>query len=202
MVGAAIVPGSEVLLHGRRGESDAHRRHRNPAAHGRGHRTDEPALVRRRAGGGPARARPGAASGIAIDQALVASAIDEFPVVFIAAACAQGVDHGQRCRGVARQGKSTASRPCATGCAPSAFQRRPGPMARASAAACYARRNSRLARAIIASPCAFAMAALRAEEPHRDPATAPTSNTSFPGFAELARDGGLANRRAVMTRRP
>ena len=52
--------------------------------------------------------RASALRGIAVPEALVPLAIDEFPVFFIAAACAQRRDRGARRAGAARQGERPA----------------------------------------------------------------------------------------------
>lgn len=90
MVGAAIVPGSELTLTAvgvnptRIGIIDILRRMG----------TDIELANERHFGGEPVadiRVRGGGLKGIDIGGELVASAIDEFPAVFVAAACAQGV---------------------------------------------------------------------------------------------------------------
>ena len=136
--------------------------------------------------------RGGNLRGIAIDPALVASAIDEFPVVFIAAACAEGVTlisgaeelrvkesdrilamvDGLRALGVAIEDRADGARIEGLG------------------------RHGFLAGGTVDSlgdhrvAMSFAVAALRAAAPLtiRDCANVATS---FPGFVELARAAGI-----------
>jgi 3-phosphoshikimate 1-carboxyvinyltransferase len=150
MVGAAIATGSDVTLTGvgvnptRSGVIEILRRMGADLEVG-----NERAL-----GGEPVadiRVRGRALRGIAIDRELVATAIDEFPAVFVAAACARGQTEVSGAAEL-RVRKATGSRPCAKGCGRWASLRSRGPTARASAAgACRA--GAWTARATIASPC-------------------------------------------------
>lgn len=187
MLGAALVPGSEVLLTDvgvnptRVGVIEilrrmgAHIELMNPRSFGA-----EPVA--------DLRVRGQALKGIAIDKALVASAIDEFPAVFIAAACAQGVtqvsgaeelrvkesDRIQTmCDGLAVMGISAQARPDGA--------RITGGVIRGGTV--DSKGDHRVAMS-------FAMASLRAEKRIAILDCA-NVNTSFPGFAELARTAGL-----------
>ena len=187
MLGAAIVPGSELLLRDvgvnptRTGVIEILRRMgaeielRNPRQFG-----GEPVadlLVR----GRPLR-------GIAVDKALVAAAIDEFPAVFIAAACAAGetvvsgaeelrVKESDRiqamCDGLNALGVTAEGRPDGA--------RIVG--GRLWGGTVDSRGDHRVAMS-------FAIAGLRAEQPIRILDCA-NVNTSFPGFAVLAAGAGL-----------
>lgn len=187
MVGAAIAPGSDVTL------TDVGI---NPTRTGileilRRMGAEIEVGPERRFGGEPVadiRVRGGALQGIAIDESLVASAIDEFPAVFVAAACARGetivtgaeelrVKESDRiqamCEGLWRLGAAAEPRPDG---------------ARIS--------GGRLRGATIDShgdhrvAMSFAIAALRAEQPITILDCA-NVNTSFPGFAALASGCGL-----------
>ncbi|MEK6805413.1 MAG: 3-phosphoshikimate 1-carboxyvinyltransferase [Pseudomonadota bacterium] len=187
MLGAAIVPGSEVLLKSvgvnptRVGVIEILRRMGaeiellNPQSFGA-----EPVA--------DLRVRGRALKGIAVDKALVASAIDEFPAVFIAAACASGetwvtgaeelrVKESDRiqsmCDGLAAVGVSAEAKP--DGARISGGRIRGGTV--------DSKGDHRVAMS-------FAMAALRAEQPITILDCA-NVNTSFPGFAELAKSAGL-----------
>jgi len=127
-------------------------------------------------------------SGIAIGKDLVAAAIDEFPAVFVAAACAHGVteisgaeelrvkesDRIQAmCDGLLALGVAAQSRP--DGARISGGRLRGGTV--------DSRGDHRIAMA-------FAMAGLRAEQPVTVLDCA-NVNTSFPGFAEIAAGVGV-----------
>ncbi|MDR3418054.1 MAG: 3-phosphoshikimate 1-carboxyvinyltransferase [Nevskia sp.] len=190
LVGAAIVPGAELLLTDvginptRTGVIEilrrmgAHIELRNP----------------RHFGGEPVAdlyVRGGALHGIEIGHELVAAAIDEFPALFVAAACARGetvvtgaaelrVKESDRiqamCDGLQALGVSALARPDG---------------ARIS--------GGRLLGGTVDSEgdhriaMSFAIAGLRAEQPIRILDCA-NVNTSFPGFAELAAGAGLGLR--------
>lgn len=190
MLGAAIVPGSELLLSDvginptRTGVIEILRRMgaeielRNP----------------RQFGGEPVadllvRGRP--LHGITVDKALVAAAIDEFPAVFIAAACARGetvvtgaeelrVKESDRiqamCDGLFALGISAQGRPDGARIAGGRLQ----------GGTVDSKGDHRVAMS-------FAIAALRAEQPIRILDCA-NVNTSFPGFAGLAAGAGLSIR--------
>ena len=187
MLGAALVPGSEMLLKSvgvnptRVGVIEILRRMgaeielTNPRSFGA-----EPVA--------DLRVRGRALKGIAIDKALVASAIDEFPAVFIAAACASGetlvtgaeelrVKESDRiqsmCDGLTAVGISADARP--DGARITGGKIRGGTV--------DSKGDHRVAMS-------FAMAALRAEKPITILDCA-NVNTSFPGFAELAKSSGL-----------
>jgi len=132
------------------------------------------------------RARP--LRGIVIEPRLVAAAIDEFPAVFVAAACARGptevsgaeelrVKESDRiqamCDGLARLGIAARARPDGA----SIFG------GRLRGGAIDSRGDHRVAMA-------FAMAGLRTEQPVTILDCA-NVNTSFPGFAGLAATAGL-----------
>lgn len=187
MVGAAIAPGSDVTLTGvginptRTGIVEILRRMG----------ADLDVLDERVLGGEPVadlRVRGRPLRGIAIDRALVASAIDEFPAVFVAAACARGVtelsgaeelrvkesDRIQAmCQGLWALG--VAAQPLADGARICGGRLRGG------------RVDSWGDHRVAMS---FAMAALRAEQPVAITDCA-NVNTSFPGFAQLAASAGL-----------
>ena len=127
-------------------------------------------------------------SGIEVDRALVTAAIDEFPAVFVAAACARGVtevtgaeelrvkesDRIQTmCEGLWQLGVS--AQPQADGARIMGGRLRGGYV--------DSKGDHRVAMS-------FAMAALRAEQPVTVLDCA-NVDTSFPGFADLARDAGL-----------
>jgi 3-phosphoshikimate 1-carboxyvinyltransferase len=187
MVGAAIAPGSDVTLT----EVGV-----NPTRTGIIeilHRMGADIELRneRRLGGEPVadlRVRGRRLSGIVIGQELVAAAIDEFPAVFVAAACARGVTEvsgaaelrvkesdriqamcdGLWALGVAAQPRPDGARICG---------------GRLRGGFVDSRGDHRVAMA-------FAMAALRAEQPVTILDCANVA-TSFPGFAALARGAGL-----------
>ncbi|MBV8063810.1 MAG: 3-phosphoshikimate 1-carboxyvinyltransferase [Nevskia sp.] len=187
MLGAAIMPGAELLLRDvginptRTGVIEILRRMGaeielcNPRQF-----CGEPVADLR------VRGRP--LRGIAVDQALVAAAIDEFPAVFSAAACASGetvvsgaaelrvketdriqaMCDGLRALGVSAVGLPDGARICG---------------GRLQGGVVDSRGDHRVAMS-------FAIAALRAEQPIRILDCA-NVNTSFPGFLELARLAGL-----------
>lgn len=135
------------------------------------------------------RVRGGRLEGIEIGEALVATAIDEFPAVFVAAAFARGVTRvsgaaelrlketdriqamceGLWALGVAAQPKPDGVEICG---------------GRIRGGSVDSRGDHRVAMA-------FAMAALRAEQPIRILDCANVA-TSFPGFAALAQSAGLS----------
>jgi len=148
-------------------------------------------LNRRRVGGEPVadlRVRSSRLKGIDIPEALVPLAIDEFPALFIAAACAEGVTclrgaeelrlkesdriqvmaDGLRCLGVAAEPT------------PDGIRITGGPL---TGGQVESHGDHRVAMA-------FAMAALRASGPVEILDCA-NVNTSFPGFAALAHRAGL-----------
>lgn len=187
MVGAAIAPGSDVTLAGvginptRAGIIEILRRMG----------ADLELSPERTLGGEPVadiRVRGGALHGIAIGRELVAAAIDEFPAIFVAAACARGVtevsgaeelrvkesDRIQAmCDGLATLGISAQARP--DGARICGGRLRGGQV--------DSRGDHRVAMS-------FAMAGLRAEQPLTILDCA-NVNTSFPGFAALAAQAGL-----------
>jgi len=187
MVGAAIAPGSDVTLTGvginptRTGILEILRRMG----------ADIEVLNERTLGAEPVadlRVRGCALQGIRIDRSLVAAAIDEFPAVFVAAACARGVTEvsgaeelrvkesdriqamceGLVSLGVSAQPQADGARICG---------------GRLHGGSVDSRGDHRVAMS-------FAMAGLRAEQPIAIMDCANVS-TSFPGFAALAASAGL-----------
>ncbi|MDP3859593.1 MAG: 3-phosphoshikimate 1-carboxyvinyltransferase [Stagnimonas sp.] len=148
-------------------------------------------LNERQLGGEPVadlRVRGGPLRGVAIGKDLVASAIDEFPALFIAAAFAAGetvvtgaeelrVKESDRiqtmCDGLRALGVSAIARPDGMRIGGGRMQ----------GGVVDSRGDHRIAMS-------FAMAALRAEQPIRI-LDCLNVNTSFPGFAELAAGAGL-----------
>lgn len=187
LVGAAIAPGSDVVL------LDVGI---NPTRAGvieilRRMGADITLQNARQLGGEPVadlRVRGSKLRGITIGGELVAAAIDEFPAIFVAAACAEGdtvvtdaeelrVKESDRiasmCDGLKALGISAIAQPdgaIITG-------------GRLQGGTVDSRGDHRIAMS-------FAMAALRAEQPIRILDCA-NVNTSFPGFAELAASAGL-----------
>jgi 3-phosphoshikimate 1-carboxyvinyltransferase len=187
MVGAAVTPGAEIVLQDvginptRTGVIDILR---SMGA--------QIALANQRSFGNEPVAdlhiRGGALRGVAIDPAVVASAIDEFPAIFVAAAFARGetvltgaeelrVKESDRiqtmCEGLRALGIS-------------AVATRDGMRivgGRMRGGTVDSRGDHRVAMS-------FAMAGLRAEQPIRILDCA-NVNTSFPGFADLARGAGI-----------
>jgi 3-phosphoshikimate 1-carboxyvinyltransferase len=187
MVGAAIVPGSEIVL------TDVGI---NPTRTGiidvlRAMGADIALLNERRFGDEPVadiRVRGGGLKGIRIGKELVAASIDEFPAIFIAAAFAEGetvvsgaeelrVKESDRiqsmCDGLRALGISAIALPDG--------MRVCG--GRMGGGTVDARGDHRIAMS-------FAIAALRAEQPITILDCA-NVNTSFPGFGALARGAGL-----------
>jgi 3-phosphoshikimate 1-carboxyvinyltransferase len=139
--------------------------------------------------------RPSALRGVSVPRELVPIAIDEFPVFFVAAACADGVSElagaeelrvkesdrlAVMAEGLAALGVEHELRPGGiriVGRPPAA-----GPAFRGGVVDSHG--DHRVAMA-------FAMASLRAAAPI-DIADTANVATSFPGFAELARAAGLA----------
>jgi 3-phosphoshikimate 1-carboxyvinyltransferase len=187
MVGAAIAPGSDVTLAEvginptRTGILEILRRMGADIEVGR----------ERTLGAEPVadiRVRGRALNGIAIGRELVAAAIDEFPAVFIAAACARGITEvtgaeelrvkesdriqamceGLWALGVSAQPRPDGARICG---------------GRLGGGRVDSRGDHRVAMA-------FAMGGLRAEQPVTITDCA-NVNTSFPGFAALAASAGL-----------
>ena len=187
MVGAAIAPGSDVTL----SQVGV-----NPTRTGvieilRRMGADIEVGAERALGAEPVadiRVRGRRLLGVTIERELVAAAIDEFPAVFVAAACARGdtvvtgaeelrVKESDRiqtmCEGLWTLGVSAQPRP--DGARISGGRLRGGTI--------DSRGDHRVAMA-------FAMAALRAEQPVTILDCA-NVNTSFPGFARLAEAAGL-----------
>lgn len=187
LVGAAIAPGSDLRLT---------QVGINPTRVGiitllRQMGAEIDLLNERMLGGEPVadlRVRGSRLQGIAVDPRLVASAIDEFPVLFIAAACAEGetvvsgaeelrVKESDRiatmCQGLRSLGIAALPQP--DGARIHGGRLRGGTV--------DSKGDHRVAMS-------FAIAALRAEQPIRILDCA-NVNTSFPGFADLARRSGL-----------
>jgi 3-phosphoshikimate 1-carboxyvinyltransferase len=132
------------------------------------------------------------ASTIPLDA--VPDMIDEFPALFVAAACARGTTHVRGAARIARQG----IRPHRHDGRGPAFARRAGRgnqrrrrdprRAAASAAALVSHGDHRVAMA-------FAVAGQRAEDEVRIADIANVA-TSFPGFEALARSAGMGLRAA------
>lgn len=187
MVGAAIVPGSEIILRDvgvnptRTGVLDILREMG----------ADIEMLNRRDFGAEPVadiRVRGGVLRGIRIGRQHVASAIDEFPALFIAAACAEGVTEVSGAEEL-RVKESDRIQSMCDGLKALGVSAEPQPDG-----ACI--QGGRIQGGVINSQgdhrvaMSFAMAALRAEGAIiiNDCANV---NTSFPGFAELAAFAGL-----------
>lgn len=187
LVGAAIAPGSDITLT----EVGI-----NPTRDGvitilKQMGADISVQNQRTFGGEPVadiRVRGSKLHGITIDKALVANAIDEFPAIFVAAACATGetvvtgaeelrVKESDRiqamCDGLNAIGISAIARP--DGAVITGGRIRHGTV--------DSRGDHRIAMS-------FAMAALRAEQPITILDCA-NVNTSFPGFVSLASGAGL-----------
>ena len=187
LVGASIAPGSDLTLEGVG---------INPTRVGvinilRAMGADIELIDRRNAGGEPVadiRVRHAALKGIAIPEDQVPLAIDEFPALFIAAACAEGetvltgaeelrVKESDRiavmAEGLTRLGVVAEPRP-------DGIRIQGGPMHGGSV---QAHGDHRIAMA-------FAMAGLRASGPVVIDDCA-NVETSFPGFAHLAAGAGL-----------
>jgi 3-phosphoshikimate 1-carboxyvinyltransferase len=137
--------------------------------------------------------RPGALRGIKVPEALVPLAIDEFPIFFIAAACAHG-DTLVRGAEELRVKESDRLAAMAAGLAALGVEHellpdgmwirgRPGPAPAFSGGTIDAHGDHRVAMS-------FAVAALRASAPIEVRDTA-NVGTSFPGFAALARAAGI-----------
>ncbi len=191
LVGAAIVPGSELVLKAvgvnptRSGVIEILRLMGVQIAESN----------RRMLGGEPVadlQVRSRGLKGIQIPAALVARAIDEFPAIFIAAACAEGrtvltgakelrVKESDRIQVMheGHQAMGVATEPTSDGIVIHGF----GPRGTFSGGVINSHGDHRVAMA-------FSMAALRARAALtiRDCANV---GTSFPGFVELARGAGL-----------
>ncbi|RMD71126.1 MAG: 3-phosphoshikimate 1-carboxyvinyltransferase, partial [Gammaproteobacteria bacterium] len=188
MVGASIAPGSDLLIE-----------HVgiNPTRTGaleilRAMGADITLHNRRQVGGEPVadiHVKSAPLKGIAIPEALVPLAIDEFPALFVAAACAEGET---LLRGAAelRVKESDRIQVMAEGLQALGIEARPledglvvkgGPL---QGGRVHSHGDHRIAMA-------FAMAALRASEAVEIEDCA-NVNTSFPGFVECARQAGLS----------
>ncbi len=187
LVGASIAEGSDLLL-----------RHvgMNPTRTGvidilRLMGADIEVLDPREAGGEPVadlRVRSAPLRGIAIPEALVPLAIDEFPALFVAAACAEGetVLTGAEELRVKESDRIQVMADGLVACGIDA-EPRPAGIRLVGGSLHGATVDSHGDHRIAMS---FAMAALRADGPIRIRDCA-NVNTSFPGFAELARRAGL-----------
>lgn len=187
LVGASIAEGSDLLI-----------RHvgMNPTRTGvidilRLMGADIEVLDPREAGGEPVadlRVRSAPLKGIAIPETLVPLAIDEFPALFIAAACAEGETLLTGAEEL-RVKESDRIQVMADGLVACGIDAEPRPDG-------IRIRGGQLHGATVDShgdhriAMSFAMAALRADGPIRIRDCA-NVNTSFPGFAELARRAGL-----------
>ncbi len=187
LVGASIAPGSELLL-----------RHVgiNPTRTGvldilKRMGADIELLDRRESGGEPVadlRVRSASLRGIDIPPELVPLAIDEFPVLFVAAACAEGTTVLTGAEEL-RVKESDRIQVMADGLQALGVDAQPTPdgmIIRGGSIAggrVHSHGDHRIAMA-------FAMAALRAEGPiHIDDCA--NVNTSFPGFVDLASRVGV-----------
>jgi len=148
----------------------------------------------REVGGEPVadiRVRAAKLRGIRIPEALVPLAIDEFPVLFVAAACAEGETVLTGAEEL-RVKESDRIQVMADGLAACGIEARPTPDG-------IVIQGGQLAGASVTShndhriAMAFAMAGLRAAEPVTIHDCA-TVNTSFPGFVALAAGAGLGIR--------
>ena len=187
LVGAAISPGSELLLQSvgvnptRTGVIDVLR--------AMGARIE---VQNERVFGGEPVAdlwvRGGGLHGIDIDPALVASAIDEFPALFVAAACAEGVTRVTGAEEL-RVKESDRISAMVNGLKTLGIEAEGTPDGAVI-------QGGRLQGGQVDSlgdhrvAMSFAMAALRASAPIRI-LDCDNVNTSFPGFAELATQAGL-----------
>ena len=187
LVGAAITPGADLVL------SDVGV---NPTRTGiieilRAMGAEIDLLNPRDFGGEPVadlRVRGRALKGIQIDPALVASAIDEFPIIFIAAAFARGetVVTGAEELRVKESDRIRAMCDGLRALGISAIALEDGMRVvggRMRGGTVDSRGDHRIAMS-------FAMAGLRAEQPIKILDCA-NVNTSFPGFAQLASGAGL-----------
>jgi 3-phosphoshikimate 1-carboxyvinyltransferase len=187
MVGAAIAPGSDVTLTDvgvnptRTGVLEILRRMGADIEIGRPRQLGPEPVA-------DIRVRGSALSGIAIDRELVAAAIDEFPAVFVAAACAQGVTEVSGAEELRVKESDRIQTMCdglsALGIA---AQPRPDGVRITGGRLGGGRVDSRGDHRVAMS---FAMAGLRAEQPLTILDCA-NVNTSFPGFAQLAATAGL-----------
>ncbi|MDD3517072.1 MAG: 3-phosphoshikimate 1-carboxyvinyltransferase [Chromatiales bacterium] len=190
MVGASIAPGSDVVLEHvginptRTGVIDILRLMGG----------DLTLMNEREVGGEPVadiRVRSAALHGIRIPEALVPLAIDEFPALFIAAACAEGETVLTGAEEL-RVKESDRIQVMADGLTACGIDARPTPDG-------IVIRGGRLGGATVGShsdhriAMSFAMAALRADGPIRILDTA-NVNPSFPGFVALATSCGLSIR--------
>lgn len=192
MVGAAIMPGSDVLL-----EAVGVNPTRDGVVHIlRRMGVDVQLLNPRQLGGEPVadiRVRGGALHGIDIGHDLVTLAIDEMPAVFVAAACADGdtvvrdaaelrVKESDRIQAMVDglQALGVTAEPAADGA-------RIHGVGRDGAGLKGGQVDSLGDHRVAMS---FAMAALRAREP-LEILDCANVNTSFPGFVDLARQAGL-----------
>lgn len=190
LVGAAIAEGSELLLE-----------HVgiNPTRDGvisilRLMGADIALENTRQVGGEPVadiRIRASRLKGIDIPEALVPLAIDEFPAIFVAAACAEGVTRLSGAEEL-RVKESDRIQVMADGLAALGIETRPTPDGivitggRMTGGRVESHGDHRISMS-------FAMAALRASGP-LEIADCANVNTSFPGFVQLAARAGLAIR--------
>ena len=173
-------------------EPHAHRAPRYPAQHGRQIFAVENPRLTGAEPVGDLRVHRSALTGVHVPASLVPLAIDEFPVLFIAAACAQGetvVSGAEELRvkesdRIAAMGAGLSAWASSTASCPTACASKGGPRARLSAA------ERSTAAAIIGSRWPSAWRACAPPQPIavRDAANVATS---FPGFVGLARSVGL-----------
>ena len=172
----------------RRHQPDAHRPADDPARDGR---ADRAAQRAQRSAPSPSPiygSCKASLRGIVVPPELVPLAIDEFPILFIAAAAAKGDDGRQRRRGAAQEGNRPNRRDGARARRPSASRSRSGPTARASSAA-RMRGGTVDSRGDHRIAMSFAVASVRAGAPIEILNTAEVA-TSFPNFLDVAQRRG------------
>lgn len=187
MVGAAIAPGSDLTLTDvgvnptRTGILEILRRMGADIEIGRLRQLGPEPIA-------DIRVRGRALSGIAIGRELVAAAIDEFPAVFVAAACAQGFTEVSGAEELRVKESDRIQTMCdGLGMLGIAAQPRPDGARICGGRLLGGRVDSRGDHRVAMS---LAMAGLRAEQPITILDCA-NVNTSFPGFATLAASVGL-----------
>ena len=135
---------------------------------GRRDRAAQPTQRRRRAGRRSVRPAKRAARGSLCRRELVPLAIDEFPILFIAAAAANGRNDRQRRGRAAQEGDATVSRSWRRGSRPLGIDGR-GTARRCAIVGGRLRGGTVDSRGDHRIAMSFAVASLRASERHRDP---------------------------------
>ena len=120
LVAASVVPGSELVLRSGRHESAPHRPAAPRCGDGRRHSRTEPRASRAANRSPTCSCGMRRLHGIDVPVALVPDMIDEFPALFVAAACAQGRTHDRAARPSCGSRNPTASRRWRRACARSA----------------------------------------------------------------------------------